>query len=159
MQGRSGRWATIVGFASLIVVAAVVPASEADSRTPRAPIEPGIYSNVRLSPDTGDLDGLEVEIGRTGQVETVFCEGWCNASDRTTYAWRGGSIVYDLHEKVVNPGGRITIEARAVELKPAAKILLARVGGDTGWMVLKRRPRPFGLSVAHDSQRAAVAHR
>lgn len=159
MQRRSGRLAATFGFASLMAIVTVIPTETVQGRTPRASIAPGIYSSVTMSPDTGDLDGLEVEIGKAGQIETVFCEGWCNATDRTTYVRRGGSIAYDLHMQTLHPDGRITIDALTIALKPSGRNVLARMAGDTGWQVLKRQPRPFGLAVARDEQAAAKARR
>ena len=155
MQRRFDSLTAKFGFVSLIGLVALLPAGMLESRTPRPAIAPGIYSSVAESARTGDYDGLEVEIGTAGQIETVLCEGWCNSTDRTTYTRRGGSIVYDLHMKTLNPDGRITTDALAVELKPSGGNVLARVKGDTGWRVLKRRARAYGLAIARDTQAAA----
>jgi hypothetical protein len=154
MRRRFGGLPTSLWFAGLIGVAAVMPAGRLESRMPRAMIAPGIYSSVSESPNTGDLGGLEVEIGKAGQIETVLCEGWCNETDRTTYARRGGSIVYDLHMRSVEPGGRITVDTLKVELRPSGRNVLAKVQGDERWRVLKPRPRLYGLSIAHDNMEA-----
>jgi hypothetical protein len=137
----------------------LLPLSAEAVRAGQATIAPGIYSSVTMSPDSGDLGGLEIEIGRAGQVETVLCEGWCNSTDRATYRRRGGSIVYDLREETIGPGGRITVTARPVELRPSGRNVLAKMDGDTRWWMLKRKPRPFGLSVAHDAMRETAARR
>ena len=48
-------------------------------------VPPGIYGDVRLSEESGDLGGMELELIGTGsdaQVEFVFCEGWCSWSHK-----------------------------------------------------------------------------
>lgn len=56
-----------------LLLAAVPAAAE--------PPVPGIYGNVQLSAETGDLGGMELALigtGASARVEFVLCEGWCN---------------------------------------------------------------------------------
>jgi hypothetical protein len=48
-------------------------------------IAPGIYSDVEMSGETGDLGGLELKLDQgsaSREVEFVYCEGWCNRVER-----------------------------------------------------------------------------
>jgi hypothetical protein len=67
---RAGR---LVALAALF---AASPLAAEDQPWPA-----GLYSNVRMSKQTGDLGGMEARFYEDGvqhMVEFVWCEGWCN---------------------------------------------------------------------------------
>lgn len=147
------RVAEALRIAGLIGFAVVTPTGMLEARKPRSTIEPGIYGNVRMYPETGDLGGIEVQIGPSNQIETTICEGWCNSTYRTTYRDAGRSISYEVQEKGADRSGRVSIQSIAVVLKRSGRHLLAKVQGETEWSVLKRLSGPYGLAIAREGPR------
>ncbi|MFL6731858.1 MAG: hypothetical protein ACJ8EP_05885, partial [Sphingomicrobium sp.] len=63
----------------------------------------GIYGNVHLSPETGDLGGLEIEFHPQGpkpHALVVFCEGWCNQRHRVPVELRGDMFSLSFSESL-----------------------------------------------------------
>ena len=95
-------------------LAAAASLACAASATAAPVIAPGIYGNVRVSRETGDLGGIELEIRALGQVETVLCEGWCNETYKSRYRESGGVITYEIRNAQKTSDGRASTDVYAV---------------------------------------------
>lgn len=118
---------------------------QAEALAAEPKIAPGIYGDVRLSAESGDLGGMELRLDQGSDSRTVAfvrCEGWCNAVERRparrglgglTFASEQAGRVYDV---TVQPDG-----PRAV-----------MVSVDWGQGLVQRRlpmiEREFGLAAA-----------
>ena len=135
------------------VAALLAAATPAQAAQARATIAPGIYGNVRMGAETGDLGGMEIEIHPDGgTVETTYCEGWCNMIYRTRYADHGGWIDYAYQEsatfaftvRVRQRGRDVVVEQRFLPVDGKARVARFR---------LKRLKDRFGLDVAEQWMR------
>jgi hypothetical protein len=122
------------------------------------PIAPGIYSDVRMSEQTGDLGGIEIKIlgGKdSGWADVVYCQGWCNTVDRTKIVREMNGYRVDYREsyfEMDDKGNRSneTVMVTPMHLRPTAKGLMVThgEGEDRRTRVLKRKKNEFGLDVA-----------
>lgn len=117
----------------------------------------GLYSNVRMSEQTGDLGGLEVrfyvENGRR-MAELAHCEGWCNETHLSEVARGGDGFAVAYTETFTGAQGDVPVEIRFV-LRPAGNALLYSTwqGGENidpngKPQRLRRATKPFGIAVA-----------
>jgi hypothetical protein len=121
----------------------------------------GVYSNVRLSPVSGDLGGMELQLrrGRRGaEVGFVLCEGWCNHAVRVPVTIdRNGRFRFDYVEPLTDENGRparpnvTRFEARLV---PGA-VIVSAPRGDIPPTRLPRRSNRLGLNAAEETAREA----
>lgn len=127
------------------------------------PLQPGIFSNVELSPETGDLGGLEVEIrlDETGPyVLVVVCEGWCNTVYRSPLKPAGARFEFSFRELSCDPEG-VQFEGPLVRFhiwRSGSKLVVEdqAMPGYGRWRLrpLKRR---FGLNVASPASSSLCA--
>lgn len=115
----------------------------------------GVYSNVRLSPETGDLGGMELELRRGpdgAEVEFVLCEGWCNHAVHVPVTVVQGRFTFDYIEPLNDEGGRpiqpwvLHIAAR---LANGGVVLSSPTEEAFPPTRLRRRSSRFGLDVAN----------
>lgn len=114
----------------------------------------GIFSNVQLSPETGDLGGLEIELHTDGPdpyALVVFCEGWCNQAYRVPVKLGGSSFSFSFTEQLVDASGapvaddHYTVKGRLAGRSLRVELLL---NGNRWSAPLKRLKTRFGLDVA-----------
>jgi hypothetical protein len=138
---------------ALLAAALASTATVADAK----PIAPGIYSSVRMSADTGDLGGAELELRGTGadaHVAFVLCEGWCNAVIEAPVTVTARGFIFPYSEPLKDEAGRPVSGPRyfaeAVPAGSGLRLTLrpADPGGDPLTFRLKRQSEPFGLAVA-----------
>lgn len=154
------RWDLVAAVAVLLVFA---PATAKDRRSPLS----GVFSNISLSPETGDLGGLEIEFHPEAPAPyafVVFCEGWCNQAHRVPVNLDGsrfslsfsetyfdasgepaGEDRYDLHGRLV--GGELIVDLRteAFQSRVVLKPLETRFG-----LAVARAPGGHGDGVPRD---------
>lgn len=144
---------------SALVLTALQLASS--SAVAKAPLvwPTGLFSNVRMSGETGDLGGMEAhfyEEGGKHMVEFVWCEGWCNQTYKAeltrgdnafmfqyvdVYEGGEGRIETDMHY-TITPSGKNKIKISAWQ----GRELLDYEGKP---QVLKRAKQEFGIDVAN----------
>jgi hypothetical protein len=107
-------------------------------------IPAGVYSNVRLSDESGDLSGYELKLAQGSDspvVEFVHCEGWCNAV-RTAPVRRGLNGVFF---EIVEGDRRVPV---AVERGAGGVVVNVDWGNGLETVPLVKVEREFGLQVA-----------
>lgn len=88
---------------ALLVLAAFPTVARAEPPTP------GIYGNVALSEESGDLGGAEIELigsGADARVEFVLCEGWCNAVQKAPARLTEDGFEFSYTEDYVDQDGK-----------------------------------------------------
>ena len=83
----------------------------AASSATAGPPTPGIYGNVELSEESGDLGGAELALigsGADARVELVICEGWCNAIITAPVRLSGGDYVFEYSEELYDQNGALS---------------------------------------------------
>jgi hypothetical protein len=152
-----------------IALIAVPVASACGAQTPKSdePAWPeGIFGNVELSEESGDLSGFEVRFfdddGKR-MAEFVYCEGWCNRAYRAEVTRQGDAFRFshakELH--VYGDAGAALSEGKVVEYS------VVRAGGGLSYKwafdgapiplpadlsSLAPLKEPFGLAVAKGQQ-------
>lgn len=134
---------------ALVVTGCAPPAAERrrEALAEEPQITPGIYSDVRMSGETGDLGGMELRLDSGSAstiVQFVHCEGWCNRVEQVAVR-RGLNGVYF---EVPTGSGAQTV---TITVQPDGERAVT-VNADWGSGVQSRRlprvDREFGLSVA-----------
>lgn len=121
----------------------------------------GLYSNVRMSGETGDLGGMEAnffEDAGKHMVEFVWCEGWCNQTYKAEVTSTDDFFAFEYVEIYESDNGHIENERHFI-IRPLGKNkikILAWQGGavlvhDGKPQTLKRAKQPFGISVANSN--------
>lgn len=117
----------------------------------------GLYSNVRMSEQTGDLGGLEVrfyeEAGRH-MAELALCEGWCNDVHVSEVTRGDKGFVFGFTETFTGAQGDVPVPIRFVAWRAGSGLAYSTYQG--GEKIdyngkpgrLKRTAKPFGLAVA-----------
>lgn len=114
-------------------------------------IVPGIYSDVRMSGETGDLGGLEIRLDQGSDsraVEFVHCEGWCNAVERRPVRRGLGGLAFFV------PQDDRTIDLTVQPDGPRAVIVSVDWGSGLEQRRLPRIDREIGLNVARGNTRS-----
>lgn len=146
---------------SVIALSALLLASSAVMAKKPLAWPTGLFSNVQMSGETGDLGGMEArfyeEAGKH-MVEFVWCEGWCNETHKAelirgdnafmfqyvqVYEGGEGRIETDLHY-VIQPSGKSKIKIFAYEGRQL-------LNEEYGPQILKRAKKLFGIQVATTS--------
>lgn len=131
------------------------------SAAAKGPVEwpTGLYSNVRMSAETGDLGGMEAnfyEDAGKHMVEFVWCEGWCNITHKAEVTRADSGFIFKYVEIYEGGEGRTETDMRLV-VRPKGKdrISISAWQGselldyDGKPQILKRAKQPFGISVAN----------
>ncbi len=126
------------------------------------PPAPGVYGNIVMSEETGDLGGAELELIGTGtdaRVEFVLCEGWCNEIFRAPVTFTADGFDFSYVQHFFDQDGR-PAESRTfhveVDRKRAGVSVKITPADDPEWSfayVLEPIPKRFGLYVASDEDR------
>ena len=145
----------LVAPGALLILAATPPPKQASWPT-------GIYSNIRMSGETGDLGGQEIQFypgpdGKEHWVEFVFCEGWCNSSYKAQLFRDATGFRFEYAEPWFDGDGNVaeTNQLRFHFRLSGKKLLLngdaTGVNGNTqlGPFTLKRASSLFGIDVAN----------
>ncbi len=157
----------------LAFVAALLTAGvSADAKDRQRPFPEGLYGNVDMSKETGDLGGFEVRFYKdpvTGQpmAEFTLCEGWCNMvyTAAVTRTEKGFAFSHIETLESYNDAGTLTKEDHVVQYHviPAGKgwkVSLFYDGNDiTAGQTWRIKPLtfPFGLNVARRADEEADA--
>ena len=121
------------------------------------PPAPGVYGNVELSAETGDLGGAELELigmGADARVELVICEGWCNAVLEAPARTSGDDIFIEYSEDLYDEDGAVSetrrYEALATPIEDGISLTVVPQdpAADPWTYFLPRIPERFGLAVA-----------
>ena len=108
-------------------------------------ISPGIYGDVEMSGETGDLGGMELSLPQgsdSSSVVFVHCEGWCNAVDERPVRRGLGGVAFSVEQ------GERTIDLSVQPDGPRAVIVSVDWGSGLEQRRLPRIEREFGLNVA-----------
>jgi hypothetical protein len=112
-------------------------------------IAPGLYGNVQMSGETGDLGGMELSLPQgsdSATAEFVFCEGWCNTVEQPQVRRGLGGVAFTI---------RYAERDTDISVQPAgANAVTVSVDWGNGLQQyqLPRIARPFGLDVARDNE-------
>lgn len=118
----------------------------------------GLYSNVRMSAETGDLGGMEArfyEENGEHMVEFVWCEGWCNQTYKSKLTRYDNGFEFHYTEEYQGGEGTIVSDYHFVAWPAGNKIKISAWQGrekldyDGKPQVLKRIKQPFGIDVAN----------
>lgn len=141
--------------------------SEPDSVATTEPARPttsadswpeGIYGNVFMSAETGDLGGFEVRFYKAdgrNMAEFVLCEGWCSETFHAEVTRDGAGFVFEHVEELIS-GERIEPHQVRYRLTPEGEGLALESwydGKKLPWDdgdPLPRIAQPFGLNVANE---------
>lgn len=137
-------------------------ASTAKPSAPKIlPLLPGIYSDVRMSGETGDLGGIEIRVlaGKdAGWAEAVHCEGWCNSLERVQILREMDGYRIDFPERSVEYDeagnrGKEMVTIFPIHIRTTAKGLRVITGDGESRVtrLLKKQKQEFGLDVARDN--------
>jgi hypothetical protein len=156
---------------SVVVCAALLMAggAAAEAKSRQRPFPEGLYGNVDVSEQTGDLGGFEVRFytdPATGKpmAEFVLCEGWCNTvvTAEVTRTVQGFAFSHVETLEAYDDGGNHAPQNYLVEYQviPAGKgwkLRLLYDGTDVTqgklWRI-KPLDRPFGIDVARRQEEA-----
>ena len=118
-------------------------------------VQPGIYGDVRLSEETGDLGGMELALVGTGaeaRAEFVVCEGWCNEVIAAPVEFTDDGFTFHYVEHYPEPGGRsrsIRYDVSAVTIDNGLRVTVTPADGAAPFTGdLPRIDERFGLAVA-----------
>jgi hypothetical protein len=123
----------------------------------------GLYGNVRLSPQTGDLGGQEIRFftdQKTGKpmVEFVDCEGWCNKTYTVPLMQDAAGYWFAYTENLYDGEGGVSKgDTRTYRLKRKGKAVIltgAYSSCSDCWTLgphkLKPLKKSFGIAVANN---------
>ena len=140
---------TLLAAIAALALASCSKSQSSDANT--APtIAPGIYGNVAMSGETGDLGGIELNLPQgslSEQVEFTQCEGWCNHVERLPVRQGFGGISFVYSQSGASG------PAATIAVQPAADGVSLTVDWGNGpqTYALKRLQQPFGLNVAKEA--------
>ena len=120
-------------------------------------VAPGIYGNVTLNEESGDLGGVELELIGTGanaRIEWVLCEGWCNTIRRAPVQLTPDGFTCSYVEEYVDqdghPADSKTFDAVAVRTEAGVTMTITSAD-EPQWSFsydLEPIDKRFGLDVA-----------
>ena len=119
-------------------------------------VPPGIYGDVRLSDETGDLSGMELELivtGENARAELVVCEGWCNTVIEAPVEFTDDGFAFHYVEHHFSSGGRsrnVRTDVNAISLGNGLRVTVTPGDNRAGAFTadLPRIDERFGLAVA-----------
>ena len=117
----------------------------------------GLFGDVRLSEESGDLGGFEVRFYRSGDrrmAEFVLCEGWCNKAYHAQVQRDGGGFVITHTENLIGPDGPEPhqVRYRLTPVEGGLQLEGWSDGNKLSWSNGTPLPpitEPFGLDVAN----------
>ncbi len=118
---------------------------QAEALAAEPTIAPGIYGDVRMSGETGDLGGIELSLPQgsdSRSVDFVHCEGWCNAVEQRPVRRGLGGVAFSVQQ------GEQTIDLSVRPDGPRAVVVSVDWGSGLQQRRLPRIDREFGLNVA-----------
>lgn len=138
MRPETAFWR--VAMAALLAVSLALPATAIETVSPIS----GVFGNVTLSYETGDLGGLEIEF-HTGSSDKsaiiVFCEGWCNQAYQVPVNLSGDSFSLMFEEGA----DKYQVEGRMIGRELVVNLWLNDYKWEAKLVPLQAR---FGLNVA-----------
>ncbi len=145
----------------LATIAAALAAFAGSAAAVAQAVVPGVYSNVRLSPVSGDLGGMEIEVRRRGagyQADFVWCEGWCNNVVTVPLTIRAGRFTFSYREPLTDAAGNsVPPNVTRMEGRFVRGGVVLRALGDRGAapVSLERRRSRYGLNIARETEAEA----
>lgn len=152
---------------ALSAAALMAGGAATQARSGERPFPQGLYGNVEMSGETGDLGGFEVRFftaPETGKpmAEFTLCEGWCNTAYTAEVARTEDGFTFSHVEtlEAYDDSGTLTAEDRVVQyhVTPAGKGWKVRLHYDgedvtagEAWRI-KPLEAPFGLAVARGEE-------
>lgn len=117
-------------------------------------IAAGIYSDVRVSGETGDYGGMELRLdsgGDSATIDFVLCEGWCSEVQRRPVRRGLGGVAFsiDYGDRPVD----VTVQPDGAE----AVTVSADWGQGLEQRRLPRIAREMGLALARSEEAARAA--
>lgn len=112
------------------------------------PVEPGLYGNVGMSEETGDLGGIELEVSTDAAqpyVQMVLCEGWCNDVYTAPISWTEDGFTFSYQDRGIPKPVPMRVRRRGKDVTITAEF----ESGEEQYR-LKALEQPFGLSVARE---------
>lgn len=159
---------TAIAAAALLMAGSVT----ADAKGRQPPFPEGLYGNVAMSRETGDLGGFEVRLYSdpdTGlpMAEFTLCEGWCNAVFTAEVKRTEEGFAFSHIETLesYDDNGVLVAQDHLVEyfLTPAGKgwkVKLLYDGDDVTagetWRI-KPLKQPYGIAVARNNMEPSEA--
>jgi hypothetical protein len=147
----------------LLLLIAMVGSTAAIAATKTMAPPVGLYGNVRMSAQTGDLGGQEIRFftdDKTAKsmVEFVSCEGWCNATHTVPLERDTIGYWFEYTESFTDGDGTITdtiINRYRVKQKGRRIILTGTYSScaecdPLGPFILKPLKQSFGIAVANN---------
>jgi hypothetical protein len=151
----------IMLFTAVAVVSTniVKPASAATTSKETA-WPTGLYSDVSMSRESGDLGGMEIrfyDVDGRHMAEFVMCEGWCNKSYHVELTRDGQGFRFGYGETLEDEDGKVVAGSRfdfIIQPKGRKLQIMLEVMQEGSKVVidkrlLKRSKQPFGLDVAN----------
>jgi hypothetical protein len=136
---------------SFFLAASAMPATAA---APPSALS-GIFSDIQMNYETGDLGGLEIEIHpqeRSPYALIVLCEGWCNQAYQVPIKINGRNFDLALSEPYFDKSGKLVGKDRyRVHGRLIGQALIAELRWEFGresYRLMRRKTR-FGLNVAN----------
>jgi hypothetical protein len=115
----------------------------------------GIFSNVYRSPETNDVQGLEIEFhsqARAPFAFVVFCEGGCGQVHRVSVKLKGNRFSLAFTENLFDSSGRADgLDRYRIEGRRVGRSLVGefQMNSFRDHFRLTRRAKRFGLAVAN----------
>jgi len=140
---------------ALLLAAAPLAAEE-------TPWPSGLYGNVRMSRQTGDLGGMEArfyEEGGRHMVEFVWCEGWCNETFKVPVTRIADGFTFSYFQRFADGGVEDGQTMRFVAWLEGKTLRISAWQGEEELdyegrpQRLKRIREPFGITVAATGER------
>lgn len=139
-------------FPLLVAVAGPIAA-----RDRQPPFPDGLYGNVSLSEESGDLGGFEVRfftdpVSGRRMAEFVLCEGWCNAVSTAEVVRDGDGFAFSHEEALLFTDGSRGKQRVRYRFVPVGRALLVSYDAEDGfvsdpWRIMRLR-KAWGLEVA-----------
>jgi hypothetical protein len=137
-----------------LVGAAVLDLIPSESQGARTQTISGVFSSVEMSPETGDLNGLEIEFHPDSPEPyalVVFCEGWCNQAYRVPVRVSGNRFGFDFNERLLDSSSApAAVDHYRVNGRLTGSLLVVDLQLNSYHWRMKLKPQSrFGLEVAN----------
>jgi hypothetical protein len=145
MNGAAAPMTAVAAAWLLVACGQTFEEKQAAALAAEPTIAPGIYGDVRMSGETGDLGGVELSLPQgsdSRMVDFVYCEGWCNAVEQRPVRRGLGGVAFSVQR------GEQTIDLSVQPDGPRAVIVSVDWGNGLQRRRLPRIDREFGLNVA-----------
>ncbi len=121
-------------------------------------MRPGIYGNVRPSPQTGKLEGMEMQVHALPRtlIEVTTCKAGCTSVRRVPYQVEGNAMNFAYRDDAPNGDGSAAVLAFKIS-QQGDDVTIEGAGAGSEPLLLKRLPKRDGLTAAEKSMQKAIA--